>query len=199
MSAEETRLRRQVVEVAHSLFARGYTHGTTGNVSARWGDRLLVTPTGSSLGAVAPDALSVIGADGAHLDGPPPTKEAFLHAAILRARPGDAAAVHTHSTYAAALSCLDGLPTADVLPRLTAYYTMRIRALPLLPYRAPGDASLGPLAEAAAAGTNALLLSNHGPIVSAGSVQAAADAVEELEQTARLWFTLGDRAVRPVP
>lgn len=199
MTGADSRLRADVVEVAHSLFARGYTHGSTGNVSARTERGILVTPTGVSLGTVTPDDLSLIDLDGAHLDGPAPTKEAFLHAAVLSARPQDGAVVHTHSPYSAALSALAGLDERDVLPRLTAYYTMRIERLPLLPYHAPGDDSLGSLARAEAESTNALLLRNHGPVVSAKDVRAAADALEELEQTARLHFVTAGRDLHLVP
>jgi len=199
MNGAAGRRRIEIVDVAHSLFARGYTHGSTGNVSARTADGVLVTPTGVSLGDVQADDLSLIALDGSHLDGPPPTKEAFLHAAVLSARPQDGAVVHTHSPYSAALSALDGLDENDALPRLTAYYTMRIERLPLLPYYAPGDHGLGPLAHAEATTTNALLLRNHGPIVAAKDVRAAADALEELEQTARLSFITAGRDLHLVP
>uniref|UniRef100_UPI001B30CE8D class II aldolase/adducin family protein n=1 Tax=Naasia sp. SYSU D00057 TaxID=2817380 RepID=UPI001B30CE8D len=171
--------REAMVEAAHSLFSRGLTHGSTGNVSVRDGDSILVTPTGGSLGSLAEDDISTIDVRGRHVDGPKPSKEAFLHAAMLRARPGDRAVVHTHSTHAAAVSCLDGLDPQNALPPLTAYFVMRIGRLPLIPFHAPGDSSLEPLAEQVAADHRALLLSNHGPVVSGPSLPAALDAVEE--------------------
>jgi 3-dehydro-4-phosphotetronate decarboxylase len=194
----EDEARSALIVAARSLFSRGLTHGSTGNLSVRVGERILVTPTGSSLGTVASGELSVIDASGAHLSGPRPSKEAFLHAAILRARPGDTAVVHTHSTYAAALSCLDGLDEADALPPLTAYFAMRIGRLPLLPYCAPGDAALGAAVGAAASSHHALLLRNHGPVVSAPTLAAATDALEELEQTAKLYFLLAGHPTRPL-
>jgi len=136
--------------------------------------------------------------DGEHVAGPQPSKEAFLHAAMYRARPDDAAVVHLHSTYSVAVSCLAGIDETDVLPPLTAYYVMRVGTLPLLPYHAPGDAALGPVAEAAAAAHHALLLANHGPIVAAADLERAADAVEELEETARLFLLLHERDIRPL-
>ncbi|MEV4082603.1 class II aldolase/adducin family protein, partial [Nonomuraea fuscirosea] len=115
--------RAEIIAAARSLFQRGLTHGSTGNLSVRVGEHLLVTPTGSSLGTVEADELSLIDtAAGAHVSGPRPSKEAFLHAAMLRARPEANAVVHTHSTYAAAVSCLDGLDPDDALPPLTAYF-----------------------------------------------------------------------------
>ncbi|GAA4667763.1 class II aldolase/adducin family protein [Amycolatopsis dongchuanensis] len=155
--------RQDVVDLGASLFTRRLTHGRTGNISVRDGDDILITPTGSSLGALTPDALSVIDRDGEHRAGPRPSKEAFLHLAMYRARPAANAVVHLHSTHAVAVSCLAGLDETNVLPPLTAYYAMRVGALPLLPYHAPGDPALGPLAERAAAASHALLLANHGP------------------------------------
>lgn len=197
-SRHERNLREEVASAARSLFTRGLTHGSTGNIGARTGEQILVTPTGRSLGEIEPDELSLIDLSGAHLDGPPPTKEAFLHAAMLRARPQDSAVVHTHSTYAAAVSCLDGLDPDSALPPLTAYFVMRAGRVPLLPYHAPGDDRLGTIAESAARTANALLLSNHGPIVAAGSVQAALDGAEEVEETAKLFLLLRGQPVRLV-
>lgn len=198
MSVTGTQARDEIVAAARSLFTRGLTHGSTGNLSVRDGDRIYVTPTGSSLGSVQPENLSVIDATGAHVDGPLPSKEAFLHAAVLRARPGDTAVVHTHSTHAAAVSCLSGLDPSDAIPPLTAYFAMRIGRLPLLPYHAPGDEALGPLAEQTARSSRALLLSNHGPVVAGASLSAAMDALEELEETAKLFLLLHGRDVRPL-
>jgi ribulose-5-phosphate 4-epimerase/fuculose-1-phosphate aldolase len=186
----------QVVSLGASLFARRLTFGRTGNISVRDGDRILVTPTGVSLGAL--DSLSVIGIDGRHIGGPEPSKEAFLHAAVYRSRPDAGAVVHLHSTYSVAVSCLDGLPADDVLPPLTAYYVMRVGTLPLLPYHAPGDASLEPLAEQVAGQHSAFLLANHGPVVAGTNLAAAADAVEELEETARLFLLLQGHRARPL-
>ena len=193
-----TGVRRQVVELGASLFARRLTFGRTGNISVRDGENILVTPTGASLGALDPDALSVIDQRGRHVDGPKPSKEAFLHAAVYRARPGAGAVVHLHSTYSVAVSCLDGLPEHDVLPPLTAYYVMRVGTLPLLPYHAPGDGTLEPLAESTAERHAAFLLANHGPVVAGADLVAAADAVEELEETARLFLLLQGHGTRPL-
>ncbi|MET9251661.1 3-oxo-tetronate 4-phosphate decarboxylase [Nonomuraea sp. NPDC003709] len=193
-----TDISSQIAELGASLFRRRLTHGRTGNLSARTGDAFLITPTGGSLGDVSPDQLSLVSLAGEHLDGPRPSKEAFLHAAFYRARPDAGAVVHLHSTYSVAVSCHDGLDPDDVLPPLTAYYVMRVGRLPLLPYHAPGDPALGPIAERAARSAHALLLANHGPIAAGADLAAAADVVEELEETARLWLLLRDRPVRPL-
>ena len=191
-------VRRAMVALGASMFSRRLTFGRTGNISVRTGDHFLITPTGSSLGALHPARLARIGRDGAHLSGPPPSKEWFLHAAMYRARPGAAAVVHLHSTFAVAVSCLAGIDPRNVLPPLTAYYAMRVDRLPLLPYHAPGDPALAPLAERAAAEHHALLLANHGPIVAGADLASAADAIEELEETARLFLLLSNRPTRPL-
>jgi len=193
-----TDVREQVVALGASLFARRLTFGRTGNLSVRDGDRILVTPTGASLGALDPGRLSVIDERGRHLDGPKPSKEAFLHAAVYRARPGDGAVIHLHSTHSVAVSCLDGLREDDVLPPLTAYYVMRVGTLPLIRYHAPGDETLEPLAEEVARRSSAFLLANHGPVVAGADLAAAAYSVEELEETARLFLLLRGHPTRPL-
>jgi ribulose-5-phosphate 4-epimerase/fuculose-1-phosphate aldolase len=198
MNTEAT-IRRNIVELGASFFERRLTFGRTGNISARSGPHMLLTPTGVSLGSLDPDALSVLdAASGEHLDGPRPSKEAFLHAAMYRARPDAEAVVHTHSTYSVAVSCLADLDHEDALPPLTAYYVMRVGRLPLLTYHAPGDDSLGDLAEATARRGHALLLANHGPVVAGRDLAGAADALEELEETARLFLLLRNETTRPL-
>jgi ribulose-5-phosphate 4-epimerase/fuculose-1-phosphate aldolase len=192
-------LRREIAAVGASFFARRLTHGRTGNISARVDDGFLVSPTGTSLGELDPDTLSHVALDGRHLDGPRPSKEAFLHAAVYRARPGAQAVVHLHSTHAVAVSCMAGLDEANVLPPLTAYYTMRVGTLPRLPYHAPGDPALGPLAEKTASAHHALLLANHGPIVAGRDLASAADAIEELEETARIFLLLHGKPLGALP
>lgn len=182
--------------LGRSLFERGLTHGSTGNLSLRTSDGYLMTPTGWSLGALDPARLSVLDASGRHVGGDAPTKEALLHLAMYRQRPRDAAVVHLHSVHSVAVSVLADVDPANVLPPLTAYYAMRIGTLPLLPYFAPGDAQLASAVEAAADKHHALLLANHGPVVSGSSLTAAADAIEELEATAKLWLLVRHERVR---
>jgi ribulose-5-phosphate 4-epimerase/fuculose-1-phosphate aldolase len=188
--------REALCALAKSMFDRGLTHGSTGNLSLRTESGYLMTPTGSSLGALDPARLAVLDAGGAHVGGDAPTKEALLHLAMYRQRPRDAAVVHLHATHSVAVSVLEGVDPADVLPPLTAYYAMRIGTLPLLPYFAPGDAALADAVGAVAARHHAVLLANHGPVVSGSSLAAAADAIEELEATAKLWLLLRGERVR---
>jgi len=197
--ATDRRRRDELVRAGGSLFERCLTHGRTGNLSFRAGGEMVTTPTGVGLGQLEPGALARLAlADGELRAGPRPTKEWFLHAAMYRARPDARAVVHLHSTHSVAVSCLADVDPDDVLPPLTAYYAMRVGRLPLLPYHAPGDAALGPIAERAAAGSHALLLANHGPIVAAASIAEALDVVEELEETARLHLLLRGSATRPL-
>lgn len=188
--------REALCALGRSLYDRGLTHGSTGNLSVRSGDRFLLTPTGSSLGSLDPARLAVVDASGRHVDGDAPTKEALLHLAMYRQRPDDGAVVHLHSLHSVAVSVLADVDPADVLPPLTAYYAMRVGTLPLLPYFAPGDAALADAVGVAATRHHAVLLANHGPVVSGRTLAAAADAIEELEATARLWLLLRGERVR---
>ncbi|MEV6909210.1 3-oxo-tetronate 4-phosphate decarboxylase [Amycolatopsis sp. NPDC051071] len=190
--------RERVIAAARSLYDRGLTHGRTGNISVRYGEQILVTPTGACLGTLRPGDLSVVDADGQHLAGPPPSKEAFFHAIVLRQRPSANAVVHTHSTYSAAVSCLDGLDPDDAIPPLTAYFAMRVGRLPLLPYHPPGDPGVAEPIARAAFDHPALLLANHGPVVAGTSLDAAMDALEELEHTAEIFLLLKGLSPRPL-
>jgi ribulose-5-phosphate 4-epimerase/fuculose-1-phosphate aldolase len=195
----ETRTRDLIVRVGASLFERGLTPGSTGNISVRLEDGgFLMTPTNASLGDLDPAALSRLDRDGRHLGGDAPTKEAFLHRCMYCERAGDGAVVHLHSTHAVGVSILRDIDPEDVLPPLTAYYLMRVGRLPLVPYHAPGDAALALEVQRVAGRHHAVLLANHGPVVSGRDLRAAQYAIEELEETAKLFLMLGGRALRPI-
>ena len=130
------------------------------------------------------------------MSGDAPTKESFLHLAMYREREKSGAVVHLHSTHSVAVSCLHGIDHDDVLPPITAYYVMRVGKLPLVPYFAPGDMALGEAVGRLAAKHSAMLLANHGPVVAGSSLSAAVDAIEELEETARLYLLLHGRPTR---
>ncbi len=189
-------MRAEIVKFGALLYGRGLAHGSAGNLSVKQEDgTILVTPTNSSLGFLSPGQISKVSAEGIHLAGDPPSKEAFFHLAVYQERPEASAIVHLHSTHAVALSCLCHEDTSDVLPPLTAYQIMRIGRLPLLPYFRPGDRKLADAVRQIAGGHKAMLLANHGPIVSGKSLQDAVHAYEELEETAKLVFLIGDRPV----
>lgn len=179
-----------------SLFERGYSCGSSGNLSVRLADGYLVTPTNSCLGRLDPGRLSRLDPDGRHAGGDPPSKEAVLHLAIYAARPDAGAVVHLHSPHAVAVSCLAMVNRKNALPALTPYYVMRVGRLPLVPYIRPGHPDLAAAVGRAAAGASSVLLANHGPVCAAASLDAAVYAAEELEETAKLFMLLRGQEVR---
>lgn len=192
----ETQARDFIAEIGRSMFERRLTFGSSGNISVRIDDGWLMTPTGSSLGRLDPEKLSKLDDTGKLVAGDAPTKESFLHLAMYRERSKAGAVVHLHSTHSVAVSCLHGIDHDDVLPPITAYYVMRVGKLPLVPYFAPGDMALGEAVGRLAAKHAAMLLANHGPVVAGTSLSAAVDAIEELEETARLYLLLHGRPTR---
>lgn len=181
----ETDLREALVKWGASLFARGLTAGSSGNMSVRLDDGYLFTPTNSCLGFLDPARLSKLDREGKPVSGDPPTKELPLHFAFYESRPEAAAIVHLHSTYATALSCLADVDPEDALPPMTPYVVMRVGRLPSVPYTRPGSAEVAGLIRATAPSA-AVLLGNHGPVVSGRSLESAVFASEELEEAARL-------------
>jgi len=197
VNREEVRLRDRIVALGRSLFQRGLTAGSSGNLSALLPDgRWLITPTNACLGELDPARLALLAPDGVALAGDPPSKEQVLHRAMYDARPQARAIVHLHATHSAAISCLDGLDPENCLPPLTPYFVMKIGRLPLVPYHRPGDPALGGAIRALACRHCAVLLANHGPVVSGESLEAATYAIEELEETAKLALLLRGAPVR---
>ena len=191
VAMSETALRERICTCGASLFRRGLTFGSTGNISVKLPDGgWLMTPTNASLGELDPARLSRLDAAGDHVGGDKPTKEAMLHRVMYARRPTCEAVVHLHSTHSVAVSCLHGIDEHDCLPPMTAYYIMRVGRLPLVPYHPPGDESLATAVEALAADHHAMLLANHGPVVGGSSLDAAMAATEELEETAKLFLLL---------
>jgi ribulose-5-phosphate 4-epimerase/fuculose-1-phosphate aldolase len=186
----------ELCETADSLFARGYAHGSTGNISVRLGDEVWITPTGHRLGGLAPSRLARVDLRGNILCENRPSKEHPFHTAIYRQREEARAIVHLHSTYAVALSCLASFDGERDLAPLTPYYFMRVAPLAVLPYFKPGSADLARAIEGVAAAHHSMLLRNHGIICAGATLSEANDRAEELEQTARLHFILRGEAVR---
>jgi ribulose-5-phosphate 4-epimerase/fuculose-1-phosphate aldolase len=196
MSAAEQRARERLCEIGRSLYARGLTAGSSGNLSVQLDDGWLLTPTNVCLGELDPARLSKVGFDGRLLCGDAPTKELPLHMAVYQRRGVARAIVHLHSHYAVAVSVLEGIDPRSVLPALTAYYVMKVGRLPLVPYFRPGDPRVADAIRELAGEHAAVLLANHGPVVSGDSIEAAAYAMEELEATARLFLQLDGKRVR---
>jgi ribulose-5-phosphate 4-epimerase/fuculose-1-phosphate aldolase len=190
-------VREAICRFGRSLFERGLTPGSSGNISVRLDDgRLLCTPTNSSFGFLDPARLSVLDSRGHSLSGPPATKELPLHSALYESRGSARAIVHLHSTHAVGVSMLPELDPADVLPPLTAYYVMRVGSTALIPYHRPGDPAVATAIKGLAGRYSAVLLANHGPVVAGDTLEAAVFATEELEETARLFLLLRGLAPR---
>lgn len=187
----ETRLREDICRFARSLFERGLTPGSSGNISVRLEDGgWLVTPTNASLGFLDPAALSRLDASGHLLSGPAPTKEMPLHGALYDTRTKARAIVHLHSTHAVAVSMLPEVDPKAVLPALTPYSLMRAGQVALLPYYRPGDPAVAGAIKGLAGRYASVLLANHGPVVAGETLEAAVYAMEELEETAKLYLLL---------
>src|SRR6201996_3586417 len=186
----EAKAREAGCAIGASIFNRGLTAGSSGNISVRIDDGWLMTPTNASLGRLDPARLSKLGDDGKLLGGDAPTKESFLHRVMYEERNDMAAVVHLHSTHSVAVSCLAEIDPHDVLPPITAYYVMRVGKLPLVPYFKPGDLALAEAVRGFAGKHHAVLLANHGPVVGGSNLDAAVNAVEELEETAKLYLLL---------
>ena len=186
----ESKLREEICMFGKSMFDRGLTPGSSGNISVRLDDGWLMTPTNSSLGRLDPATLSKMDDNGSLLSGAKQTKESFLHLSVYGQRPTAGAIVHLHSTHSVAVSCLADVDPMQPIPPITAYYVMKIGNLVLLPYYAPGDMTLANAVKEVAGKHHAILLANHGPIVAGKDLESAVYATEELEETARLYLLL---------
>ena len=190
----EAKLREEICYFGKSLFDRGLTFGSAGNISVRVAAGWLMTPTNSCLGRLDPATLSKVDERGQLISGDPPSKEYFLHLSMYGQRPRAEAIVHLHSTYSVAVSVLADLDPEQPIPPITAYYVMKIGQLALVPYYAPGDVALAQAVREVAGRHHAVLLANHGPVVAGKDLETAVYATEELEETAKLYLMLrGDK------
>ena len=193
----EQELRHEMVQIGASLFSRGYATGSAGNLSLLLPDgNLLATPTGSCLGELQEDSLSVVTPQGEWLSGNKPSKEVTFHRAVYQNNPQCKAIVHLHCHYLTALSCLQGLDTQNCIRPFTPYVVMRIGDVPVVPYYRPGDLRIADDLAKLAPHYNAFLLANHGPVVTGSSLREATYNTEELEESSRLIFTLNNRELR---
>ncbi len=195
MSEDQTR--HLLVELAASLYARGFSVGSAGNISVRLDDGYLITPTNSSLGRLDAGRLSRLDRDFQHVGGDKPSKEVFMHRAFYRARDDAGAVVHLHSTMATAVGCLPDVDATNPIPPLTPYFVMRVgRRMPIVEYYRPGDPAMEPAIHEAARDARAVLLANHGPVVSGKTLVDAVYAAEELEEAAKLFLILRSAGAR---
>lgn len=191
--------RDALVRLGAALYDRGLTPGRTGNLSVRSDDAIMITPTNACLGRLDPERLAVTSLDGEHRTGDRPSKELVLHRALYRHHPTCTAVAHLHSTHAVAVSCLPGLDPDNALPPITPYFVMRVGRLPLVDYAMPGSPALEEQVALAAERSPALLLRNHGSLAAATTLEGAVDAVEEIEETARLFLLLDGRSPAYLP
>jgi len=187
----ETKVREEICRFGRSLFERGLTPGSSGNISVRLDDGgYMVTPTNASLGFLDPARLSRLAADGKLASGDAPTKEVPLHTALYQTRGAARAVVHLHSTHSVALSMLPEIDPRAALPPMTAYYLMKCGQTALVPYYRPGDPAVADAIKGLAGKYSSVLLANHGPVVAGDTLEAAVFATEELEETAKLYLLL---------
>ena len=187
----ETKVRDEICRLGRSLFERGLTPGSSGNISVSLKDGgWLVTPTNASLGSLDPARLSRLDPQGRLASGDPPTKEVPLHIALYQTRQTARAVVHLHSTHSVAVSMLPEIDPRAALPALTAYYLMKCGSTALVPYYRPGDPAVADAIKGLAGKYSSVLLANHGPVVAGESLEAAVFAIEELEETAKLYLLL---------
>jgi ribulose-5-phosphate 4-epimerase/fuculose-1-phosphate aldolase len=194
--AAENRAREEIARIGADLYTRRYTVGSAGNISARLADGWLITPTDACLGHLDPAAIAKVDASGQWVSGDKPSKTLALHRNVYEVNPSMNGVVHTHSTHLVALTLAGVWHPDDVLPPITPYYVMKVGHVPLIAYHRPGDPQVAERIRAVANDVRAVLLERLGPVVWGASVSQAAWALEELEETARLWLMT---TPRPAP
>lgn len=176
----------RIIAAGRALVDAGLSPGSSGNLSVREGDSILMTGTGTQLGALQLPDLAVLGLDGERIEGAKPSKEVSLHLALYAKNPSHTAVVHVHSPSAVALSCLAPWAEHSAVPPLTPYSLMRVGQVPMLPFAAPGDPAMGALITDSPHPFHAALLANHGAVVSGETVERAVDSAIELEEACRI-------------
>ncbi|MFO1149226.1 MAG: aldolase [Alsobacter sp.] len=194
----ESKVREEICRIGRSLHERRYTVGSAGNVSARLDDGWLITPTDACLGDLDPASIAKIGPDGEQVSGARASKTIRLHRAVYESDPQVKGVVHTHSTHLVALSLTPGVDPANILPPLTAYHVMKAGRIPLIPYRRPGHPEVAEMIRPLVRQVRGVVLARIGPTFWHESVSAAAYALEEAEETARLWFLTRGAALPPL-
>jgi 3-dehydro-4-phosphotetronate decarboxylase len=192
-TGSEAKIREEICVVGASLYARGYTVGTAGNISARLDDGWLITPTDACLGRLDPADIAKVDLGGHAVSDGRPSKTLALHRGVYARNTEARGIVHTHSTHLVALTLAGVWSEADVLPPITPYYVMKVGHVPLIRYRRPGDLQVADQIAALADKVRGVLLERLGPVVWERSVSQASYALEELEETARLWLMTSPR------
>ncbi len=191
--SNENALREEICEVGRSLYQRGYTVGSAGNISARLDDGWLITPTDVCLGRLDPSAIAKVNLAGEWVSGDKPSKTLALHRQVYDRNPGVGGVVHTHSTHLVALTLAGVWQPNDILPPLTPYQVMKVGHIPLIGYQRPGSPKVAEQVAQLANSVRGVMLERLGPVVWESSVSKASYALEELEETARLWLMSNPR------
>jgi ribulose-5-phosphate 4-epimerase/fuculose-1-phosphate aldolase len=187
LSTEE-QLREEICTVGKSLYERGYTVGSAGNISARLEDGWLITPTDACLGRLKPEEIAKVSKDGTWVSGNKPSKTLELHRQVYDRNPEVNGVVHTHSTSLVALTLAGVWNKDDILPPLTPYQIMKVGHIPLIAYQRPGSPDVAAQVAQLANDVRGVMLERLGPVVWESSVSKASFALEELEETAKLWM-----------
>jgi ribulose-5-phosphate 4-epimerase/fuculose-1-phosphate aldolase len=186
--SNENALREEICDVGSLLYSRGYTVGSAGNISARLDDGWLITPTDACLGRLDPAAISKVNLAGEWVSGDRPSKTLALHRQVYDRNPGVGGVVHTHSTHLVALTLAGVWHPDDILPPLTPYQVMKVGHIPLIAYERPGSPKVAERIAQLANSVRGVMLERLGPVLWESSVSRASYALEELEETARLWL-----------
>ncbi|NMP29573.1 aldolase [Rahnella sp. SAP-1] len=195
MSAEN-KIREEICETGASLFQRGYIVGTAGNISARLDDGWLITPTDACLGRLDPAAIAKVSTSGEWISGLKPSKTLLLHRQVYDNNPDVGGVLHTHSTALVALTLAGVWSEGAILPPITPYQVMKVGKIPLIAYCRPGAAEVASQVAAIASQVRGVMLERLGPVIWESSVAKAGFALEELEETARLWMM---QQTKPAP
>lgn len=188
MSAE-SRLRDDICRFGRSLFERGLTPGSSGDISVRLDNGgWLATPANAGLGFLDPARLSRLNAYRELVEGDPPTTKLPLHAAFYESRASARAVVRLRSTHAVALTLLPEIDPQNALPPITPDFVMACGCVPILPYFRPGDPAAAEAIRGLGGRRKTVLLAHQGALAAGETLRDAVDVFEELEQTARLYL-----------
>lgn len=185
---DEGALRQRMAEVMQAMDERGLNRGTSGNVSARCGEAMLVTPSGIPASRLTAEHMVLVQPDGATAAGSlKPSSEWRMHQGILDRRPDVGAVVHCHSRHATILACANK-------PIPAVHYMVAVSggtSVPVAPYATFGSEELAATVVEALDGRYAALMANHGQIVAAPNLDYALAIAEEIEEQAAVyWGTL---------